>query len=262
MIINKSVADNIRDNNLIKSALEGGQRLQRRDKNIYTAFTYGKKLKYDELDDPGYISKIKNRGKFQKMMTFRKEGKAYTNESFDAMLKSHETIGTGKSSKRCDIEDVEKMAKFVGRETLIEVPENEELDNTLSSHSEKSGTSHSISVTVSKSKSGLDSISRNRQSSNSHHLGAKRTTPQAIATSISEEIRRDSISIILEEGEKSLDTRGNFTSNRKLNMESNAFLQADILSGEMEDQSGGAFPTVPSISSQGYKRMEKQDVEL
>ena len=151
------------------------------------------------------------------------------------------------------------MAKLVRRETLIEVPENEELDNTMSSPSEKSATSHSISVTVSKSKSGLDSISRNR--SNSHHLGARITTPQGVPTSPSEENRVENISVILEEGEKTLDTRGNFASNRKLNLESNAFLGADILSGEMDSQSGGAFPTVPSISSQEYKRIEKQDVE-
>lgn len=64
MIINKSVGDNIRDENIILAAYEGGHRLDRRDKNIYTAFTYGKKLKYCELDDPGYVQKIKNKGKY------------------------------------------------------------------------------------------------------------------------------------------------------------------------------------------------------
>jgi hypothetical protein len=44
--------------NQIKAALEGGHRLKRRDYNIFTAFVYGKKLKYDELDDPLYKQKI------------------------------------------------------------------------------------------------------------------------------------------------------------------------------------------------------------
>lgn len=38
--------------------MEGGQRLNRRDYNIYTAFSYGKKLKYAELDDPLYKKKL------------------------------------------------------------------------------------------------------------------------------------------------------------------------------------------------------------
>ena len=67
MIINKSVSESKRDINLIAAAYEGGHRLERRDENIYTAFTYGKKLKYDELDDPGYVNKCKNRGKLNKL---------------------------------------------------------------------------------------------------------------------------------------------------------------------------------------------------
>ena len=66
MIINKSVSESKRDINLIAAAYEGGHRLERRDENIYTAFTYGKKLKYEELDDPGYVNKCKNRGKLNK----------------------------------------------------------------------------------------------------------------------------------------------------------------------------------------------------
>ena len=58
MIINKSVSDSKRDFNLIAAAYEGGHRLERRDKNIYTAFTFGKKLKYEELDDPYFCSKV------------------------------------------------------------------------------------------------------------------------------------------------------------------------------------------------------------
>jgi hypothetical protein len=54
LIINKSVQDNSRDINLIKAAYEGGHRLVRRDENIFTAFTYGKKLRYDDLDDPAF----------------------------------------------------------------------------------------------------------------------------------------------------------------------------------------------------------------
>jgi hypothetical protein len=67
MIINKSVSESKRDINLIAAAYEGGHRLERRDENIYTAFTYGKKLKYEELDDPGYVSKCKNTGKLNKL---------------------------------------------------------------------------------------------------------------------------------------------------------------------------------------------------
>jgi hypothetical protein len=38
--------------------MEGGHRLIRRDYNIYTAFSYGKKLRYSELDDPLYKQKL------------------------------------------------------------------------------------------------------------------------------------------------------------------------------------------------------------
>ena len=51
----------------MKAAYEGGHRLSRRDKNIMTAFTYGKKLRYSQLDDPQYKEKIlyENRSKKQ-----------------------------------------------------------------------------------------------------------------------------------------------------------------------------------------------------
>lgn len=42
--------------NNIRIALEGGHRLERRWKNIMIAFTYGRKLKYADLDDPHYKS--------------------------------------------------------------------------------------------------------------------------------------------------------------------------------------------------------------
>ena len=42
----------------IVDAFEGGHRLERRDQNIYTAFTYGTKLKYQDLDDPNYKKNI------------------------------------------------------------------------------------------------------------------------------------------------------------------------------------------------------------
>ena len=45
--------------NLIEAAFEGGHRLQRRDENIFAAFTYGRKLTYKDLDDPNYVGKLK-----------------------------------------------------------------------------------------------------------------------------------------------------------------------------------------------------------
>ena len=45
--------------NLIEAAFEGGHRLQRRDENIFAAFTYGRKLNYKDLDDPNYVRKLK-----------------------------------------------------------------------------------------------------------------------------------------------------------------------------------------------------------
>lgn len=65
--------------------------------------------------------------------------------------------GTGKSSKRIEPLDLDKINKVMRRETLNEVPENEEQDNELSNGSEvsRSVTSESLSVTVSKSKSNL-----------------------------------------------------------------------------------------------------------
>lgn len=44
--------------NQVKAAFEGGHRLKRRDYNIFTAFAYGKKLKYCELDDPLFKQKL------------------------------------------------------------------------------------------------------------------------------------------------------------------------------------------------------------
>ena len=46
--------------NLIDTAYEGGFRLERRFKNMDIAFTYGYKLKYEDLDDPYLEQKIKD----------------------------------------------------------------------------------------------------------------------------------------------------------------------------------------------------------
>ena len=43
---------------MIAAAYEGGHRLERREENILAAFTYGKKIKYDEIDDPAYIPRL------------------------------------------------------------------------------------------------------------------------------------------------------------------------------------------------------------
>lgn len=40
--------------NVIEAAYEGGNRLARRQENIETAFTYGKKIKYKDLDNPQF----------------------------------------------------------------------------------------------------------------------------------------------------------------------------------------------------------------
>ena len=42
--------------NNIRIALEGGCRLDRRWRNLNIAFTYGRKVKYEDLDDPHYRS--------------------------------------------------------------------------------------------------------------------------------------------------------------------------------------------------------------
>jgi hypothetical protein len=46
--------------NLIDAAYEGGFRLERRYENMFTAFTYGFKLTYDDLDDPALKKKIQD----------------------------------------------------------------------------------------------------------------------------------------------------------------------------------------------------------
>ena len=55
MIIKKILGIQKRDQNLIAAAYEGGHRLERREENMLAAFTYGRKLKYSEIDEPSYI---------------------------------------------------------------------------------------------------------------------------------------------------------------------------------------------------------------
>ena len=44
----------------INTALEGGKRLARREKNMLTAFTYGRKFKYQDIDDPFFVYNVIN----------------------------------------------------------------------------------------------------------------------------------------------------------------------------------------------------------
>ena len=44
----------------INAALEGGKRLNRRLLNVLTAFTYGKKCKYQDIDDPFFVFNVTN----------------------------------------------------------------------------------------------------------------------------------------------------------------------------------------------------------
>lgn len=44
----------------INTALEGGKRLSRRLQNVLTAFTYGKKYKYQDIDDPFFVFNVIN----------------------------------------------------------------------------------------------------------------------------------------------------------------------------------------------------------
>ena len=54
--------------NLMAAAYECGSRLERRQENILTAFTYGKKIRYEDLDDANYQSALiqKNKSKTKK----------------------------------------------------------------------------------------------------------------------------------------------------------------------------------------------------
>ena len=45
--------------NVINTCLEGGKRIDRRFANILLAFTYGVKLKHDDLDDPDFEEKLR-----------------------------------------------------------------------------------------------------------------------------------------------------------------------------------------------------------
>lgn len=72
----------------------------------------------------------------------------------------------------------------------------------------------SNSISISKSKSGLDSVSKN---SRNLTQSKKTKTPQGITST--SEVRRD-ISVIIEEGEKTLDTKRDLIVGRKLGHES------------------------------------------
>lgn len=61
-LVHKNMAESNK-HNLMVAAFECGNRLERRDENIKTAFTYGKRIKYEDLDDENYISSITHKGK-------------------------------------------------------------------------------------------------------------------------------------------------------------------------------------------------------
>ena len=57
MIMTKNMAESSK-HNLMVSAFECWNRLERMEENILTAFTYGKKIKFKELDDKNYIENL------------------------------------------------------------------------------------------------------------------------------------------------------------------------------------------------------------
>lgn len=52
------MADPSMVNNMIGASLEGLKVLERRLYNMNSAFTYGKKIKYEDLADPRYVEKL------------------------------------------------------------------------------------------------------------------------------------------------------------------------------------------------------------
>ena len=57
-VISNKVLMQASNKSFFEAAYEGGHRLARRDENIYTAFTFGKKLDSKNLDDPYYRDNI------------------------------------------------------------------------------------------------------------------------------------------------------------------------------------------------------------
>ena len=79
--------------NTIQAAYEGGMRLERRNENVLTSFTYGKKLKYAKLDDTKWKEKciksfIKKPSLFSK---FKKGGSLNTILQAMLQLKNRHT---------------------------------------------------------------------------------------------------------------------------------------------------------------------------
>ena len=89
--IHNAVINHIGKSNLIAAAVEGGSRLSRRDFNIYTAFTYGYKLQYQDLDDPYLKEKIKSfmkdKQRHQKMRKDRRANLHLNNKMKSELMK-------------------------------------------------------------------------------------------------------------------------------------------------------------------------------
>ena len=71
MTMHKNMAESNK-HNLMVAAFECGSRLERRDENVLTAFTYGQKIKYKDLDDPNYKEQLifKNKCKVRPSINF------------------------------------------------------------------------------------------------------------------------------------------------------------------------------------------------
>lgn len=55
------ILDHQGKSNQVQAAIQGGYRIKRRYINMNTAFTYGHKINYEELDDENLLSKIKDK---------------------------------------------------------------------------------------------------------------------------------------------------------------------------------------------------------
>jgi hypothetical protein len=85
MIMTKNMNESSK-HNLMVSAFECGNRLERRDENILTAFTYGKKIRFKELDDKNYIENLLYDHRCRKKLSknyINKKMRDHSNRSID-----------------------------------------------------------------------------------------------------------------------------------------------------------------------------------
>ena len=112
---------------MISAAYEGGHRLERREENMLAAFTYGKKLRYSEIDDPSYIPRLIATVTKKSKKSNTQRSRTHSEEMF--MELRHPSHATKADIMKLQSVQPQKL------EALDEVAENKEIESDRSNTS-------------------------------------------------------------------------------------------------------------------------------